>query len=325
VNRTLVVGVPRSGTTWVSRVLSAPAGVALVHEPDNHYTQPYAFRVKRSLPGRFHPRLVPGDRAPAYERLWRSAFGLEPLGPRPRLTLNRIRRTTASRIFGHGQDRDQQHKALMRPGRIPPRQALAEALAVPEEPPPCSSLIVKSVYAALALEWITESCPAGVLVVLRGPYNVLSSWEGLWLRVSGTELLDQLDVETVTALAESAQLDPPRPHSSPLARSAFLYGLLTHELISALKRHPEWHSVWHESLAADPAGQFPRLAEGLGLPWTEESIRALAEMDRSGTGYETHRVTSETSDAWRERLTQSQIEEIDSVLAGRFTQPRHVD
>jgi Sulfotransferase family len=309
--RVLVVGLPRSGTTWISRVLSAPSGVGLVHEPDNQWAVPYAHQVKRELRGRWYPRLRPGDCATGLENLWRHAFGLETQAPGWQRALRWCRRAAAHRPFISALRRGDQQRAVLQGGKISPRLALAEALAVPISAPDRSSLVVKSVFSALSVEWIAYKWPVNVLVVMRGSYNVLSSWDRLWPASPDEAMLD-LDSDTVTRLSETAGIPVPANSSSWMARSACLYGLLMSELMSAAQRHPEWHLVWHESLAAEPREQLRDVAERVGLPWTSDSERALEQMNRPGVG---------TPDAWRGRLTPSQIEAIDSVLHGRFSGP----
>jgi hypothetical protein len=209
---------------------------------------------------------------------------------------------------------------VLQGGKVSPRLALAEALAVPISAPDRSSLVVKSVFSALSVEWIAYKWPINVLVVMRGSYNVLSSWDRLW-RASPDEAMVDLDIDTVTRLAETAGIPVPANSSSWMARSACLYGLLMSELMSAAQRHPEWHVVWHESLATEPREQLTEVAERVGLPWTSDSERALEQMNRPGVGYDVRRIARETPDAWRGRLTPSQIEAIDSVLHGRFSGP----
>src|SRR5579862_5634574 len=68
----LVVGLPRSGTTWTESVLGTAVGASTVSEPDNEKLSAPAISAKRGL-GRF-PVLTPGDHAPRYERLWRWAL-----------------------------------------------------------------------------------------------------------------------------------------------------------------------------------------------------------------------------------------------------------
>ena len=75
----LLVGAPRSGTTWSGRVLGHTAGTAYVNEPDGD-TEPYAFTARLGFGG--PPTLTPGEDHRAYERLWAGAFagGARPTG-----------------------------------------------------------------------------------------------------------------------------------------------------------------------------------------------------------------------------------------------------
>jgi hypothetical protein len=193
-------------------------------------------------------------------------------------------------------------------------------LALPVDASQGPFLVARTVQSVLALEWMADRFPIDIVVVLRGAYNVLSSWERLWMRNPGGVFQD-LDAETLDTLADAAGIPVPGKESSPMSQSACLYGLLVTELLSAARRHPEWHLVWHESLAAEPLSLFPNLAHSLGLPWTVDSAHALLEMDSPGTGFETRRIARETRDVWRGRLTRNDIEEIDAVLHGRFSGP----
>src|SRR3954447_17188165 len=84
-HRVLLVGLPRSGTTWTTATLKRTEGVVDIQEPDNHAHTPCAMRAKRGL-GTF-PYLEAGDEAPAYERLWQLAFEGAPRPEGPRMDL----------------------------------------------------------------------------------------------------------------------------------------------------------------------------------------------------------------------------------------------
>lgn len=95
-NPILVLGVPRSGTTWVSKVLTVGCRAALIHEPDSEHHDPFAFKAKLGL-GRF-PVVGPDDRVPTdYAALWRRAFE----GARPR---GDIRTNAARRLIGRARE-----------------------------------------------------------------------------------------------------------------------------------------------------------------------------------------------------------------------------
>jgi hypothetical protein len=74
-NRILVIGAPRSGTTWLGNVLAATPGARLAHEPDNTAFNPDAVESLERYGGYPAPRV--GEHLPAYERLWDPVF-LEP-------------------------------------------------------------------------------------------------------------------------------------------------------------------------------------------------------------------------------------------------------
>jgi hypothetical protein len=64
----LVVGIPRSGTTWLARTIASHPLVRYVHEPDNHHHAPFATKAKRGL-GAF-PDLPVDARHRRFEELW---------------------------------------------------------------------------------------------------------------------------------------------------------------------------------------------------------------------------------------------------------------
>lgn len=68
-----VTGVPRSGTTWISRALAAATGSQLVHEPFNWRLQRDQSRVRYSM------RYIPSGRAdPAFVAVLRAAIAKAP-------------------------------------------------------------------------------------------------------------------------------------------------------------------------------------------------------------------------------------------------------
>ena len=78
-NRVLVVGVPRSGTTWVATILSKCRDTMFVNEPDDERRNTHAEMAKASL-GRY-PIIAPHDRLRVgnnsiveYQELWKWAF-----------------------------------------------------------------------------------------------------------------------------------------------------------------------------------------------------------------------------------------------------------
>lgn len=305
--RVLVVGVPRSGTSWVGEVLASTPGATYLSEPDNHGYRPFALRAKLGVPGRFYPAPRPDDEPLDYLRLWRAAFGFEHpvVGERARkkATARLLRTSSASDV----------HRLLATPSELPVAARLAVALAVPERPAGTGDvLVVKSVHAPLALEWIAARFPVEVLVVFRRPLNVLSSWLELgWVGDAPASELDPRVAADVSAALGAPPLDP---SLSRLAEAAWLIGMLSTALLTAAARNPAWHSVSHEGLCESPHDRFAATAGRLGLHWGDTSAAVLDRLDRPGRGYETTRVAATVPDAWRSRLSPAQAAEATAVL-----------
>jgi hypothetical protein len=297
----LIVGVPRSGTTWTGRVLGRTDGAVYVNEPDG-FRDPLAFRVMRALGE--NPILEPSDSAPDYERLWRGALA----GGRPAGTFrDRIARLAYER------SRLRDRRAARDEGSVRPRLQLAAAAAVPRLAEPAGGpVVVKSVQSILALDWVWERFRPRILVIERNPLNVLASW----IELGYVRNVRERDAVAAYASRRWA-IESPDANSSQLVHQAFTYGTLATELREAAVRHPEWTVARHEDLCVDPTASFRTLAETFGLVWGDASEQFLTDSDSDGTPYRTLRRTAEQPERWRERLDADQVATIRKTL-GRF-------
>ena len=161
--RVLILGAPRSGTTWSGRVLGHTAGAAYVNEPDGD-TEAFAFTARLGFGG--PPTLVPGGEHPAYERLWAGAFsgGGRPMHPTARL----------ARWLNAGVEPGQRFRAWYG-DPLTARQRLVLAWAAPMGPrPEARHVVVKTVRAEFTAAWIADRFAPTVLLVERNPLNVRS-------------------------------------------------------------------------------------------------------------------------------------------------------
>ncbi len=295
----LIIGVPRSGTTWIGRALGATDGAVYVNEPDGDH-DPFAFRARRGH--LIAPVLAPGDEAPDYKRLWAGAFS----GGRQART---IRARIARRLYAKTPVSERWKVWLG--ARPPARLRLVSRLAVPRVAvPEASEVVVKSVRAELAAEWIVTCFAPRVLVVERNPLNVLASWIDL------DYVRDPREAATYAAPArERWGIEAPSPSAPQLEHQAFVYGVLTTALRESAARHPDWIVASHDELCLDAPGRFAGLAGQLGLTWGSAAAEFLAESDTAGVGYRTERRTAEQPGRWRERLSAEQVAMIRGTLA----------
>ena len=304
--RLLIVGVPRSGTSWLGRALAMTTDASYVHEPDHERYVIAAMHAKRRL-GLF-PVLSPGDRAPSYRRLWERAF-------RDQVKARTLAYRMAARLFWKASEPE--FEAALdypRPSRsLRLRAAGFLGSRSPRDGAEKPLVIVKSAHAAFSVEWIAQEMDPTVIVVARHPLNTLASWIELGIRECTLEL------ETFPRVRERLLIplgiDAPSRNVSPLTRAAWNLGLLASCLQASVDRHPGWHVVSHESLVADPLGGYRALCGDLGLGWTTSIEEFLEQSDRPGTGFETHRVAAQLTDRWRRVFSDAQAKEVTGVLS----------
>jgi hypothetical protein len=299
--RILLAGPPRSGTTWVANVLAATPAARTVLEPDNEKTSLLARAWKDGLP-RF-PVLVPGDSAPEFERLWRSAFDGR-YGP----FLSRSWLTRALMRRGRAAERRIAAKAV--PG--PRWQSIGAPAAPPRAPTDATEVrIVKTVHAVLCLDWVCDiSRPHHVVLVDRHPLAVIDSWRRLSMP-DGVRLwragLDWL--EAGGAAPENLALD------DALVRMALQLGLMIRCIDDFGDRQGGVIRVAHEALCEDPGTRFAELCSRLGLSWTGAAERTLAAGNREGGGYRPVRVARREVGKWQGRFTVAELDRIGAVLS----------
>ena len=298
VAQVLIVGVARSGTTWVGQTLGRTQRARDVHEPDGDHD---AFAFRRAAGYAPNPVLRPGEPHPDWVRLWAGVFA----GGQPSSAL---RGRAARYLYAKTPVADRWDAWLG--GRPTARLRVAAALAEPRGGSGSEPVVAKSVRASFSVEWIAQRFQPKVLVVERNPLNVLSSWITL-------DFLN--DARQLRALADFAGqawgIAAPTAAAPRLVQQAYSVGVLMSALREAADRHPEWHVVSHEDLCVEPVRKYRALADALGLVWSDDAAGFLEESDRVGEGYETKRSTSEQPERWRELLVPEQVATIQATLA----------
>ncbi len=295
----VIVGLPRSGTTWTSRTLARGSGICTLGEPDNEDFSPPAIHAKRRL-GRY-PVLDPGMSAPSYRVLWEWILSGGPEGDRIARARQMLGPGSRRRIFD---------------GRLDPVAWLAGTLA--RDPRTGSSdflggrrVIAKSIHAQLALDWLVSEFDVDVLVLVRHPANVLASWLDVNLKDARNATLEK------RADVRKRFVEPwgvPYPGPDPIERMSWKIGLLSCALEQAIARHPGWLVRSHEAMCADPETEFRRLFADLQVEWTPEVENYLREHDTPGEGFVLNRVASEMPDSWQKRLDDREITTLSKVF-----------
>jgi hypothetical protein len=301
VSPVLLIGAPRSGTTWASRVLGLTYGASLVHEPDNERRDPFALSAKRKL-GLF-PALQPGDVVPTkYEQLWQRVLE----DNRPRAAW----RWMAAKCLLNQADCEELRRALDGDDSAwtPRLQRVVDLVEPCRGASAGGRRVVKSVHAVLAAEWLASRFRPTVVAIMRNPLNVAASYLGLGWQP------DRLDHHIPNIRRVAPWAPPYPPDASMLVRLGWQIGLFTAVLERGAAAHPDWVLVRHETLCRAPEAAFSSLAERLDLRMTRDAVRFLQRSDRPGSGMATRREAAGERERWRQRLTASQIAELESVL-----------
>lgn len=289
--RVLLVGVARSGTSWLGHALGRAHGVRFYYEPDNIDADPSGGRPAGGFGFGPYPMISPGEESSMFAAVWDLVFAgrMPPVEKRPMLLAARA--------------------ALRLPRSLRDplvRQVAATAARIPSR---SNCTVVKSIYAIFSLDWLIERYHPQVVVIQRHPLNVVSSWRQLNIPL--------FDLASRPAIAQR-YLEPlgiaPPTGAPELTRIAWHVGLLTHVLGDTAERHPEALLVTHEDLCVEPITGMRDVFERLGLVWTADVESFLAASNRPGEGLQPVRVTTEQPDRWRKRLTDAEVDEIEGVL-----------
>ena len=286
--RVMVLGLPRSGTTWAARVLAAAPGVTYVNEPDNAEVDRYAAiafgDVRAAL-------LEPATMTPRYRRLFDVAFRG---GWTPGRTSGTARRLAAM---------------------APPRSRLEAALfdvaarAAARRPPATDVVLVKSVAAHLAADWFVDEMHARLVVVWRHPLNVIAAWLDRGWR--GAAMARRSP--TLTARFTGTAAWPP-PEGDGVDATA--WGLCAQQvwLFEAAARIDGTVVLHHEATCLDPAARFRAAFTALDLDWVPAADAALTAHSGRGAGYDPVRIAEDEPRRWAARLGATDVDAANAVI-----------
>jgi hypothetical protein len=253
----LVTGLPRSGTSWVGKMLEASREVVYVNEPlnPNHPPGRSPGVLDATVTHRFQYISADDDEQ------WRRAFA-DTLRLRYRFGAE-LRQNRSAYDLG----RLVKYGTAFTLGRSRGRRALLD------DP-----------YALFSTAWLVREMGCRAVVLVRDPVAFVGSWRALGWHIHFHELLEQPAlvrdhlhpyVDRMRALVGSPDW---------LARSALLWEATYDVVDRAFADLPGVRLVSYESLVGDPVNRFAELYAWLGLSWSgaaAERVRA-ATTDTAG-------------------------------------------
>lgn len=255
----LVTGLPRSGTSWVGKMLEASGEVVYVNEPMNPQHPP------GQSPGVLDARVTHRFQyiSDADDEQWRRAFektlGLR-YGFRAELGRNRSAYDLA-RMAKYG--------TSFTTGRLRGRRAMLD------DP-----------FAIFSTGWLVQQMGVEAVVLVRDPVSFVGSWRALNWRIHFHELLEQPAlvqdhlgpyVDRMRALVGS---------SDWLARTCLLWEATYDVVDRAFRQIPGVHVIGYENLVQDPMGGFADLYGRFGLTWSDQAAGRVREATTEKAGAE---------------------------------------
>ncbi len=314
--RILLLGLPRSGTTWVCGLMGTAKCARVVHEPDNEKEHPLALNHKRGL-HRF-PCFSDSEAVSSeYFRIFDVAFNRREwraLSWRARQRLAHSKSWLESAIgerAGFVYVDDSMNRVSVSEQRAPDSIArLLGRLAWIGSRPAGETRIVKSVHGILAADEIASRWPMKVVHVLRNPFSLFASYRRLKMPDGFRNLFAE---DSVKSLVERLGVTPAKGGCVEEGMIEQIM-LLTKVSLEQIKRHPDWYAVSHDRLCLSPGSEFRRLFEAASLEWTSESDERLQSSNRPGSGFSTDRVTADQPFVWRKELGRKEVSALQSAI-----------
>lgn len=287
----LVSGMARSGTSWVGRILLASREFGYVEEPFNLVSPPGTVRVPVLY---WYAYVNSENENTVLQALTDLATFRYPL----RRELARCRRPA-----------DVLHTAKMW------RRSVSSRGLRP---------LVKAPHAVFSAEWFERRLNGQVVITVRHPAAVFSSWKRLGWGFDLSNLLAQpaLLRDWLGPMAEGMKTAVTEGHDA-IDCIALLWRAIYSVVAEYQSRFPAFIVVRHEDLSRQPAKEFAALYRRLGLTYSREVADVVSASTSNSNpeqltvrdAYRTVVNSAENLDAWKRRLTREEAARIRALTA----------
>lgn len=290
-NRILVTGTHRSGTTWVGNMLSCDEKAVYIQEPFNIDYHSEGFELPINYWFTHYPDIE--DQA-GFHRAFSKLLALHPKRSSKEKPLN----APLSFI----RDLKRSAKATLKRSRT-------------------KTVLVKDPIALLSAEELASTYQMKVVCMIRHPLPFCSSikkwnWAFPFDHFTQQPLLMSRYFENYREEIHSAIQS-----EQDLVNQGILLWNLFHEVIKSYQdHHPDWVFLRHEDVTENPVESFSAAYQKLGLEFTQDAKDAVIASTRSSEG-ETKDVSYKARDkeavinTWKDRLTEEEAHRIEQGTA----------
>jgi hypothetical protein len=286
----IVTGAPRSGTTWVGRMLALSPALYYIHEPFNP-----DHGVGKDICGvtfnRYFTYITEENEKPYYVHIKRMLEGKHSL-------LYGLACAQSVRDVRNVLHRSREFARYRRQSAVP---------------------LIKDPIAIMSAEWIARQFDVHMVVMIRHPAAFVASMKRLnWPFRPSRWALSQKSLMKDYLYPFEEQLQELEKGDHDLIDQAILMWKVIHSVILKYQqKHKDWIFLRHEDISLDPVQHFRRLYARFGLDFTnsiEKRIRdhSQASNPNQASGKQkTIRLNSKANIlSWQRRLSTSELSRI---------------
>jgi len=328
----LVCGIPRSGTTWLGQILSQSPNVNYVHEPDDEKKYFSAFKLKENM-HRF-PYLTRKDKNIYYKKLWFNAFwGQERVRPMDRndylykilkklfflspcsIEKDICRKCNMSKsYFFKKNKKERENKNII----IIKKKILSYFTFLfflnNFHHHKGNRNIVKSVHSILALDWIQHNFDVDIVIILRHPANVISSYIKMKFNDSIRNIFSQKRLISDYFVSYDDIINNKNTNTI-IERMTMQIGAFYHIIQKQMQSNPNWIIIKHEDLCKNPFDMSMDIYEKLNLKWDQNVENYIEKHNKKGEGMEINRIAINQITKYNKLLKKEQIHKISKIYS----------
>ena len=287
----LVTGAPRSGTTWVGRMLALSPALYYIHEPFNPHAH-ISKAICKAAPFPFRNMYITEENEQQYYR-----------------AIKEILEGHYSLVRGLAQARS--YREL--------RNAVGLWRKMGNYRERGITPLIKDPTALMSAGWLARRFDIQVVVVLRHPAAFVNSMKNRnWpFYPSRWALPQSLLMRDYLGHFEKEMIELEQGQADIVDRTALLWKLFHHVIAEYKKAYPGWVFLRHEDIATNPLATFGSLYDRLGLVFSDDVRQSLSDFSKEtnpaeGTGsvHFIQRNSSATVSDWKRSLTPSDIARI---------------
>jgi hypothetical protein len=289
----LVTGGPRTGTTWVGRVIAKAHPVYYIHEPFNIGNRKCACGFKAEN--------------------WFQCISMQN---------DHIAKTHFSHLCGPSFQRynllNLVEEFRLHNAKLTILRNLKNfVISIIKD-----RRLIKDPLAIFSTEWLASTFKMDVLVMVRHPAAFVNSYKNLnWTHPLSHFLNQPWLIKQYLAPFESQIHEHMANEQDLVDQAAFLWKLIYHTVLKYQRTYPNWIFVQYEYLSSNPVIEFRTIFDRLNLKFSKRISDFVAEITDSQNPVDTKDPYSITRNStgnvwkWRDQLSTREVERIKIVVS----------